>query len=203
MIKIGLDLAYRSCGVAVITPDKLLYSSRDLSKEKSHCSVIVSHMADWVLGEIQPYLHLPHALVMEDIFKGKWDNLKQMARAQGAVMDRYVLKTGQSPELVSAINARNRVNLPPQAPKVAIQLWALATFKLDKLKSQLDKEYLAKLNETIARYYTLVNSHKKGDAKRIKLLAKELGKQTLKVAELTGLDNHMADATLLALIAGA
>ena len=47
MIKIGLDLAYRSCGVAVITEDKLLYTSNDLSKDKEHCSLVIHHMTEW------------------------------------------------------------------------------------------------------------------------------------------------------------
>lgn len=195
MIKIGLDLAYRSCGIGIITPDRLLYTSKDLSKDKSHCSHVVNHMATWVLDEIQPYIALPHVLVVEEIFKGRWENLKQMARAQGAVMDRYVQKTGNCPELVSAVNARNRVNLPPQAPKVAIQLWALATFKL---RNSIDKEYLSKINETVETYYSLVKSTRKNDKKRLKVIEKELAKQTLKVAEITGLDNHASDAIVLA-----
>ena len=77
MIKIGLDLAYRSCGVAVITEDKLFYTSNDLSKEKNHCSLVINHMADWVFSQIQPYISLgatsDHVLVMEDIFKGRWE----------------------------------------------------------------------------------------------------------------------------------
>lgn len=196
MIQIGLDLAYRSCGIAVKTDTTLSYTSKDLSKEKYHCSLIVSHMADWVLSEIQPYLSFPHVLVMEEIFKGRWLNIKQIARTQGAVMDRYVRVTGQCPELVSAINARNRVNIPPRAPKVEIQLWALKTFKL---KSQIDKEYSEKITETISSYYELLGVKSKAGRKRLQLLEKELNKQTLKVAEITGLDNHMADAIVLAL----
>lgn len=195
MIKIGLDLAYRSCGIAVQTETTLSYTSIDLSKQKSHCSIVLSNMADRVLSEIQPYITSPHILIMEEIFKGRWENLKQMARAQGAVMDRYVQKTGKCPELVSAVIARNRVNISPRAPKVEIQLWALATFKL---KQQVDKEYLQKVEETIRTYYTLLKSSKKTDRKRLKLIDKELSKQTLKVAEITGLDNHMADAIVLA-----
>jgi hypothetical protein len=195
VIKIGLDLAYRSCGIAIQTETTLSYTSKDLSKEKYHCSLIVSHMADWVLSEIQPYISRTHVLVMEDIFKGKWDNLKQMARSQGAVMDRYVQKTGQCPELVSAINARNKANISPRAPKVAIQLWAIDTFKLG---NRIDKEYRNKIDETVATYLDLLGTKSKTGKKRLKELEKELNKQTLTVAEITGLDNHAADAIVLA-----
>lgn len=199
MIKIGLDLAYRSCGIGIMADEKLFYTSKDLSKEKFHCSLIISHMADWVLSEIQPYILRPHVLAMEDIFKGKWDNLKQMARSQGAVMDRYVQKTGQCPELVSAVDSRNKINLDPRSPKVAIQLWALDTFKL---KNEIDKEYRDKINETIITYMGLLGTKSKTGRKRLKELEKALNKQTLEVAKITGLDDHAADAIVLATGAG-
>jgi len=199
MIKIGLDLAYRSCGVAVITEDKLLYTSNDLSKDKEHCSIVIHHMTEWVFKQIQPYISLgatsDHILVMEDIFKGRWETLKNIARVQGAVMDRYISITGKQPQLIDAVTARNRVNLSPQSPKVAIQLWALDTFKIGKT---IDKVYLKKINETVENYYSIKKSKKKGDSKRLKLIEKDLDSQTVKVAQITGLDNHMSDAIILA-----
>ena len=199
MIKIGLDLAYRSCGVAVITEDKLLYTSNDLSKDKEHCSIVIHHMTEWVFKQIQPYISLgatsDHILVMEDIFKGRWETLKNIARVQGAVMDRYISITGKQPQLIDAVTARNRVNLSPQSPKVAIQLWALDTFKIGKT---IDKIYLKKINETVENYYSIKKSKKKGDSKRLKLIEKDLDSQTVKVAQITGLDNHMSDAIILA-----
>jgi len=200
MIKIGLDLAYRSCGVAVITEDKLLYTSNDLSKDKEHCSIVIHHMTEWVFKQIQPYISLgatsDHILVMEDIFKGRWETLKNIARVQGAVMDRYISITGKQPQLIDAVTARNRVNLSPQSPKVAIQLWALDTFKIGKT---IDKVYLKKINETIETYHSIKNSKKKNDRNRIKLIEKDLDRQTLKLAQLTGLDNHAADAIILSM----
>ena len=56
-------------------------------------------------------------------------------------MDRYISITGKQPQLIDAVTARNRVNLSPQSPKVAIQLWALDTFKIGKT---IDKVYLKK-----------------------------------------------------------
>ena len=198
MIKIGLDLAYRSCGIAVITEEKLFYASNDLSQDRSHCLKVIHRMTDWIFTQIQPYLSSPHILVMEDIYKGRWETLKNIARVQGSVSDRYVQQIGLYPELVSAVVARNRVNLSPQSPKVAIQLWALTTFKLGK---KIDKVYLSRINETVESYLSLKNS-KKANKKRLQGIEKELGKQTLKVAEITGLDNHCADAMVLALGAG-
>jgi len=195
MVKIGLDLAYRSCGVAVITEDKLFYASNDLSKDKEHCSLVIHHMTEWVFKQIQPYLLLPHILVMEDIFKGRWETLKNIARVQGAVMDRYISITGKQHHLIDAVTARNRVNLSPQSPKVSIQLWALDTFKIGKT---IDKIYLKKINETVENYYSIKKSKKKGDSKRLKLIEKDLDSQTVKVAQITGLDNHMSDAIILA-----
>ena len=155
-------------------------------------------MTDWIFTQIQPYLSSPHILVMEDIYKGRWETLKNIARVQGSVSDRYVQQIGLYPELVSAVVARNRVNLSPQSPKVAIQLWALTTFKLGK---KIDKVYLSRINETVESYLSLKKS-KKVNKKRLQGIEKELGKQTLKVAEITGLDNHCADAMVLALGAG-
>ena len=76
---------------------------------------------------------------------------------QGSVSDRYVQQIGLYPELVSAVVARNRVNLSPQSPKVAIQLWALTTFKLGK---KIDKVYLSRISETVESYLSLKNSKK-------------------------------------------
>ena len=40
-------------------------------------------------------------------------------------------------------------------------------------------------------------SKKKGDSKRLKIIEKDLDSQTLKVSQITGLDNHCADAIVL------
>ena len=196
MIKIGLDLAYRSCGIAVITEDKLFYASNDLSQDRSQCLRVIHRMTDWIFSQIKSYLSSTHILVLEDIYKGRWETLKNIARVQGAVSDRYFQQTGLYPELISAVTARNRVSLSPQSPKVAIQLWALDTFKIGKT---IDKVYLKKINETIETYHSIKNSKKKNDRNRIKLIEKDLDSQTLKLAQLTGLDNHAADAIILSM----
>ena len=198
MNKIGLDLAYRTVGISIVTEDRLLYTSYDLSKERFPTPIAIYHMVDKVWETIKPYLSTPHILVMEEIFKGKWDNLKNIARVQGAVIDRYIQQTGLCPDLVLATEARNRLGIPGIAPKVAIQLWVLDTCNLNELK-RLDKVYKTKIEETIELYYKFYRSKQKGDRRRVRELEAILEKQTLKVAELTGLDNHMADAIVLAL----
>ena len=165
MNKIGLDLAYRTVGISIMTEDKLFYTSFDLSKERLPAALIIYHMVDKVWGVIEPYLTSAHVLVLEDIYKGKWENLKNIARTQGAVIDRYVSKTGKIPELINAVTARDYLGLPGIAPKVAIQLWALDTFKL-KEASKIDATYRSKIEDTISQYYRARRSKQKGDRKR-------------------------------------
>ena len=63
----------------------------------------------------------------------------------------------------------------------------------------LIKFTLKKINETIETYHSIKNSKKKNDRNRIKLIEKDLDSQTLKLAQLTGLDNHAADAIILSM----
>lgn len=197
MIKIGLDLAFRTVGVAIISENKLLYTSHDLSSYKMPAIQIMNCMVNKVWEDIKPYIILPHKIVLEDIFKGKWYNLKNIARTQGAVIDRYIKDTNKYPELVLAITARNKLNIPNIAPKVAIQLWAIDKFKLDK-NNKIDKVYRSKVDDTIQQYYKLYNTKNKNAKKQLKLVENILEQQTLKVEELTGLSNHSADAIVLA-----
>ena len=200
MNKIGLDLAYRTVGIAIINKEKLIYTSYDLSKERLPTPTLIYHMVDKVWETIERYITTPHSLVIEDIFKGKWDNLKNIARVQGGVISRYIQATGLCPELILATDARKRVNIPIIAPKVAIQLWALDLFKIDT-RRDIDPVYRKRIEESIKEYYKLYSSKNKSDKKRIKLLEKQFDTDTKRIHEITGLDNHSADAMVLALCA--
>jgi len=190
MIKVGLDLAHKTCGIAILREDKLSYDSK-IILQKSLSEIEISwQMTEWIFEQLKPYLEEPFELVLEDIFKGyNFDALKNTARTQGAVVDRYIQLKGIHPKYVTVITARKKVGVPIRAPKVAIQLWAMDTFKL----GQIDPQFREHIEKTIERYY------QKLDSKEKKELSLDLKDYSSRIAISNGIDEHRADAILLTL----
>ena len=196
MIKVGLDLAFRTCGIAILGEDKLSYDSK-IIRQKSLSEIEISwQMTEWIFEQLKPYLEEPFELVLEDIFKGRnFDVSKNTARTQGAVVDRYIQLKGIHPKYVDVITARTKVGVPVQAPKVAIQLWAMDTFKL----GQIDSKFREHIEKTIEQRYQILDSKEKRHVAERRELKVDLNEYSKRVATMTGVDEHSADAIVLTL----
>ena len=196
MIKIGLDLAFRTCGIAILKEDKLFYDSHVIKGRTLSNMAIQWEMTEWIFDQLEDYLLEDNELILEDIFKGRnFEALKNTARTQGAVVDRYLRITFNKnfPVYKMATTVRTTMGIPIQAPKVAIQLWAINKFNLGSLEVDFQKNITSKIEQ----YYGVVNSKCKVDMKKKKILKRTLSEYSVRVARITGVDEHMGDAIVL------
>ena len=94
--------------------------------------------------------------------------------------------------------ARNRIGLSCSATKAEIQLQMLWGLQM-KGKDKISSDYRSYLLELITKRFGLEGSKRKSDVKKKKELEKILTQESLKITQLTGLDEHSADAIVLAL----
>ena len=207
MIKIGLDLAVRTCGLAILENKKLVYNSF-ISKEKDYFKLQIE-MADWVFDKIKNYINLANILIIEDIYVGLDPySALDAARVQGAVIDRYYNLTKKFPIVISAMQARKNIGLETGLSKAEYQLWVIDTFKLPGLTDEIRGEIIR-----VGKYWEQIDNQIKKDKKNatktikdnLNFKLKELNKETKntfnklsnKVTKETGISSHVADAILL------
>ena len=197
MVKIGLDLAFRTCGLAILYEGKLVCDSLIIKKKIPVLSVQYI-MVDWVINKISSYIDVDTEIYLEDIFKGTFKTLVKIARTQGAVVDRlrFIQSTINNPEYITAVVARNKVGVNPQCPKVGIQLFVISYFNLP---CNLDKKLIDRIQLRVDKYLSIVNSKEKKDKYLRWKLEEELKKYSLLVAKETGINEHIADSAILAL----
>ena len=210
MFKIGLDLAFRTVGVAVRSPTKLYYDSLDLSGKKMTKEEIQNTIIDWIFQEISPYIYEKHQLIIEDLFYGRnFEAIKNAARVQGGVQDRYYCKTHKKPEYILATTARKKVGVKAWSSKPELQLFAIDKFKLALVDSEIRTTLTSLLSghekeKLVCSFLGKEAKTKVGKEKIVKrlsnskrILSNALNRLSNKIKKVTGINEHMADAIVL------
>lgn len=224
MLRIGLDLATRTCGVSIYSEEekKLLHYSSYSSKEKDYFK-LQTEMVGWVFKILERFvffyqrggsgaLVLPeHKLIIEDVYVG-FDpySVIDTARTQGAIIQKYWDYTNQYPIIISAISARKNIGLEANLTKVEYQLYTIDKFKLVTLSEELRGEIIRTSKHWEIEFNRLTENKKKASKivkekinKEIKKLDREsknaLNRLSTKVKNETGIDEHVADSIILAL----
>lgn len=192
MIRIGLDMASNSCGVAVLTPKQLQYDSfiikgkelKELSKSEK-----IERMVNWVFENIQEHFKKDHKLIVEDTFLGKnAEAFKNVCRLQGAVEHVYFKLTGKHVHYVMAVSARANLDLLTRASKAEVQLYVIEKFNLVKIKGELAE---------LAEYVEAQRAEYKAKAMNSSTFKSRMNKASKQIEKLTGIDEHRADSIVL------
>lgn len=188
MLTIGIDLTLRSAGICILNGKKLRYDSIEVKDKSLSEFEIIKRIVDWLFGIIDPYLQRKHLLIIEDVFYGKnFKSVKLAARMQGAFTNKYYVITGREPKYMMAISARKNLSVRTRGRKAEIQLFVIDTFKLGTVDADTRNEL-----KELVREYTEKRISKYVFNKRTRRLSTRIKKQT-------GIDEHMADAIVLAL----
>lgn len=209
MLNIGLDLATRTCGLAILEEGKLKYDSFQ-SKEKDYLKLQVE-LTDWVFSRINWSIQQPHNVIMEDIYVGldPYSTI-DTARTQGAVIDRYYKITGKFPNIVSAITARKKLGLETNLSKAEYQLYVIEKWGIEGMSAETKGEIVRAGNYWEIEYKRLCENKKNASKilkEKINLDIKNLNKLTnstfnklsTKLTKETNLTNHSSDAIILAM----
>lgn len=185
--KIGLDLSYRAVGIAILSSRSLKYDSL-IIKEKLDQFDNTKRIVDWIFEQIDPYLFKEHQLVIEDVFYGRnFKAVKLAARVQGAVTNKYYTVTNQKPIYKMAVSARKAVGVRARASKSEIQQFIIEKFKLGKLSNSIKKD----IKDTLILY--------KEKSISSSIFKNTMGRISTRIKKETGINEHVADAILLAL----
>lgn len=190
-IKIGLDMAQNSCGVAIYANKKLLFDSLILSaKEKKELDYIerTDRVIRWTDTVINGYYNKPHELIIEDTFLGNsFKSVENIIRVQGAYAYHYYALTGKKPILRMAVSARKNLSLRTRASKAEVQLWVIENVKLGRVSQDIKSAIDINLNAYLQKELPI---------RKFKIA---MGKLSTLIAKETGIDEHMADAIILTL----
>jgi len=214
MYKIGIDLAVRTCGVAVFEESTLLKHVSYISKEKDYYKLQIE-MTNWVINEINPYItnheDIPHNLNIEDIFVGLNPlSCLDAARVQGSIIYEYWRITRKYPNIIGAITVRKFLGLETWLSKAEYQQWVVEKFNLGTISEEVKSEIVRTGNHCDLEYQRL-NAAKKGASKahiiNLNKQLKDLNRVTKntfnrlskEIVKQTGVDEHQADAVIMCL----
>ena len=217
MLSIGLDLAQKTVGIAIIDTitNDLKYHSIELTnkeyKTKSAIElqkVMVDLIIDVILSIIK---NTNHELVIEDVFTGVNPKASiNAARVQGALIDRYMLITSKLPKLIMAVTARKNIGIDVRWHKAQIQMYIIDKFKLGKLEEKtkgdiisLPIQYDRKIDILKMQLKTAGIGRKKLLKEQMKELKKEynntMSRLSTEIKKQTLINEHIADAIVLAM----
>ena len=189
MLKVGLDMAMNSCGVALYTNKKLRYDSFTIKKNEAVNLTVIERadkMIRWLDAVIGDKYKIRHELIIEDIFHGKnIKSFKDVSKIQGAFGHHYYMLTGKLPTFKMAVSARKDLDIRTRASKAEVQIYVIDRFSLCKI----DKEIRSDVNTNLKLYQA-----KKLSASTFKSRMNTL---STKIKKSTGIDEHMADAIIL------
>ena len=208
MIKIGLDLAVRTVGIAIKQNDGVILYSSYKGKEKDYFK-LQTEVVDWVFDGIMESLTEDHELILEGIFTGVNPKAAlNAARTQGAVIDYYHRLIGKYPRIVTAVSARKNIDMAVQIHKAEIQLEIVKRYNLGEVSTNVRGEIIRARNSyeqlktrnriRLKTASTVLKTRLKKEQKLAKKeMDKTLSKMSTQVKKETGLDEHMADAIVL------
>jgi len=213
MIKIGLDLAFRTVGIAILDTETnaLEYTSHRI-KQGIEILDTQFEMINFIFEYIQEHLSSSHVLIIEKVFYGKdFESVKNTAMTQGGVVDRYRCLMGQTPRFFMATTVRNNVGLTAWASKAEIQRFVIDRFKLGTISADTLKELSESIEKYNLEYKRLMHRKKTVKAgglkrkinKELLTLKREhnnhLTRISTKIKKETNIDEHIADAIVLAM----
>lgn len=207
MLRIGLDLSTRTCGLAILEGGKLTYDSYQ-SKEKDYLKLQVE-IVDWIFNKINWSIQQPHNLIIEDIYMGldPYSTI-DTARTQGAVIDRYFKITKKFPIFVSAISARKTLGWEANLSKAEYQLYVIEKWGIEGMLPETKGEIIRIGNHWVIEYKRL-SENKKNASKVLKeklnkdirelnkITKNSLNKLSTKLTKETNLTQHSSDAIIL------
>ena len=211
MIKIGLDFAFKTCGIAVIGNKSLTYDSYDISSKKINVFDAQQLMINWIWEYIQPFIVVEHELIIEDVFSGINPKATiNAARTQGGLIDRYVQKVNKHPKLVMAASARKYVGVSARLQKAELQLWVIDKLKLAEIPNSVRSQVVSLPIQFERDKQKFLSQNKVGGTGRKKILKKlfferkklynkSMGQLSTEIAKLTTINEHVADAVILAM----
>lgn len=217
MLQIGLDLSYKTVGIACIDKsNNLLYHSIEInsSKYKGYSNLqfqneIVNLI--WEYFKANKLLEVDTILYIEDVFSGINPKATiNTARVQGAVIDRYSLYTNKLPKLIMAVTARKNIGINAKSNKAEIQLYIIDKFKLGKISDEVRGniisfpiQYARKRDILQIQMKTAGLGRKKLLKNELKMLKKEydksMSKLSTEIKKQTNINEHIADAIVLAM----
>lgn len=213
-IKIGLDLAVRTCGLAILEEEKLIKYVSLVSKEKNYLKLQVE-MVDWILSEILSFIvEKPHQVNLEDLFySANFDSTKWACRTQGAFLDRYFQITKKHPLLVMATTVRKAAGIESWADKAKIQLFIIDKFKLGEVSQNVRGEVIRLETNWDIQYKKLMQNKKEAskvlkekisrDLKELNRITKNsFNRLSTEIKKQTKIDEHISDSIVLALYKG-
>ena len=222
MIKIGLDLAVRTVGLAILYEDGTLFSDSFTSKEKDYLKLQIE-MTDWVWEKIVKVIFTvenvgdginkqtlnEHILIIEDLYVGL-DPASSLdaAKVHGGVIDRYYNLTKQYPEVIGAMPARTRIGINPRASKAEIQLAVIDKYNLGVIPNEIRGEIIRlrniyellkeRVKESRKNASTILkNRLSKEQAEGKRIMDNGFKRMSTQIKNLTGIDEHKADAIVL------
>jgi len=208
MIKIGLDLAVRTVGLAIKYPDGSIKYDSYKGKAKDYFE-LQTEMIDWVFDNIMDCFKEEHEVILEGIFTGVNPKAAlNAAKVQGGVIDRYHRFTSQYPSIITAISARKKMGIAVQIHKAEIQLEVIKRYQLGTVTTDISGQVIRERNKyerikerTKARRKSASTKLKakinKAQKEAKKEMDKTLSKMSTQIKKQTGLDEHMADALVL------
>lgn len=211
MNKIGLDLAVKTVGVAILDEKRLVFESYTISSKKLSVFESQKLMVDWVWEYIKPFLTEENSVVVEDVFSGINPKASiNAARVQGALIDRYIQTTGKYPHLVMAASARKNIGIDCRWSKAQIQMYIIDKFGLGEIDKKTRSSIISLPIQHERKKETFKTQMKGAGKGRQKILKKqwyqtkkefdnEMKRLSTEVKQQTKIDEHIADAIVLAL----
>lgn len=216
MLQIGLDLAYKTVGIAGIDDNRLIYTSIEISGKKYQKFSILEFQNEivtliWKYLLEQRWLEMEHILYIEDVFSGVNPKASiNTARVQGAIIDRYMKYTKLCPKLIMAVTARKNVGINPRWNKAQIQMYIVEKFKLGEVSQDVCGEIISLPLQYERKKDILKLQLKTAGKGRIKLIKDELkqlkrdynnsmGRLSTDIKKQTNINEHIADAIVLAM----
>jgi len=214
MIKIGLDFAFKTCGIAVIGNNSLIYDSYDISSKKMNVFDAQQLMINWIWEYIQPFIVVEHELIIEDVFSGINPKATiNAARTQGGLIDRYLQKINKHPKMVMASTARKNIGVSARLQKAELQLWVIDKLKLAQIPNNIRSQIISlpiKYERDRTRISAQIKACGTKTTNKSKLLRKQIhetkktyqntmDKLSTEIGKLTTINEHIADAVILAM----
>jgi len=214
-MNIGLDLAMRNCGIAVMDGEKLLSHYSYETKTKGYLELQIE-MVTWILKTIKPYGGFTgNRIILEQVYTGVNPAASiNTARIHGGVIQKMYEETGKFPVMPLATTARRYLGLETWLSKAELQMWVIDKFKLGTVNEEVRGEMMR-----ADRHWTL-NTKRLGDKKKytkdkwIKAeITKEINKlnkdtkntfnrMSTQIIKQTGITSHAADSIVLAMYEG-
>lgn len=188
---IGLDLSLNSVGIAVVNEKKVIYYNTYLFNKKVNRKKEVK----FVFRSLRSFIQSSNCLVIEDVFynpfgqRANFKHVKRTLRMQGMLDFLYTFKCKKDAIYLMAITARKLYGSNARSHKAEIQRDVLLRENLVVITKQL-REIFSEISHQRTLY----------QIKRINkpTFDKTMGKFSKLINEITGIDEHIADAIVLA-----